>query len=163
MGRSGMMAMNPRFAAITQSLPGRLEELLACPVISPAKLPRTFNGAGVYLFTENDAHLYVGRSNDLRQRIGIHTRPASATYQAAFAYRLAREIAGIKKVPYRKLLPHEDWSLVEPFLSAFPASKQRIKRMDLRFVLEPDPLAQMLLEVYVATALDTPYNDFDNH
>jgi hypothetical protein len=155
--------MNPRFATAISSLHSKLQTLLACPALSPAKLPRDFGGAGIYLFTEAQRHLYVGRSNDLRFRVQTHLRPSAQTNQAAFAYRLAREVAGIKKVSYKKLTPEEDWSLVEPFLSAFPASKERISRMELRFVLEPEPLSQMLLEAYVAIALETPYNDFDNH
>jgi hypothetical protein len=34
---------------------------------------------------------------------------------------------------------------------------------DIRFVEEPDLVRQALLEIYVATALSTPYNDFENH
>jgi hypothetical protein len=155
--------MNPRFSTIVNCLDGKLEELLAFPAIRPTKLPRGLPFAGVYLFTEAGRHLYVGRSNDLRERIQTHVRRSAETNQAAFAYRLAREVAGIKRVSYKKLTPENDWSLVEPFVSAFPASKERIKAMDLRVVSESDPLTQMLLEAYVATALETPYNDFDNH
>ncbi len=155
--------MNARFAAVVSGLHPKMEALVACPPISPTELPRSFGGAGVYLFTEAGRHLYVGRSNDLRFRIQTHVRPSAATNQAAFAYRLAREIAGIKKVSYKKLSPEEDWSLIEPFVSAFPASKKRIREMELRFVIEPEALAQMLLEAYVAIALETPYNDFENH
>ena len=35
--------------------------------------------------------------------------------------------------------------------------------MKIRFVEETDPVRQALLEIYVATVLETPYNDFDNH
>jgi hypothetical protein len=35
--------------------------------------------------------------------------------------------------------------------------------MDVRFVEEPDPICQALLEIYSAVALQTPYNDFDTH
>jgi hypothetical protein len=35
--------------------------------------------------------------------------------------------------------------------------------MDLRFVEESDPTRQALLEIYAATILKTPYNDFENH
>jgi hypothetical protein len=35
--------------------------------------------------------------------------------------------------------------------------------MDIRNVDEDDPVSQALLEIYVATALGTPYNDFDTH
>ena len=155
--------MNQRFAQIVSTLEPKLQELLATAPINPLRLPRNFPAAGVYLFTENGQHLYVGRSSDLRFRIQTHTRPSAGTNQAAFAYRLARQVAGIVKVAYKKLAPEEDWSLREPFLSAFPASKQRIRAMELRAIPEPDPLAQMLLEVYVAAALGTPHNDFDNH
>lgn len=155
--------MNARFSAVISTLEPKLQQLLAFPAVLPANLPSDLPTAGVYLFTESSHHLYVGRSNDLRSRIQTHVRKSSATNQAAFAYRLAREIAGIKKVSYKKLTPEEDWSLIEPFVSAFPASKERIRKMELRVVGEPDALTQMLLEAYVAIALETPYNDFDNH
>lgn len=155
--------MNARFAQIVATMEPKLQELLATPPVTAAALPRDFPAAGVYLFSEHGKHLYVGRSNDLRFWIQTHVRPSAATNQAAFAYRLARQVAGIVKVAYKKLTPEEDWSLREPFLSAFPASKQRIRQMELRAVSEPDPLAQMILEVYVAVALDAPHNDFDNH
>ncbi|WP_154660911.1 GIY-YIG nuclease family protein [Microvirga lotononidis] len=32
---------------------------------------------GVYLFSEGEGHLYVGRSNNLRRRYGLHCRPRS--------------------------------------------------------------------------------------
>jgi hypothetical protein len=35
--------------------------------------------------------------------------------------------------------------------------------MDIRFIEESDPVRQALLEIYVASALQTPFNDFDNH
>jgi hypothetical protein len=35
--------------------------------------------------------------------------------------------------------------------------------MDFRFVSEPDPTRQCLLEVYVSVVHSTPYNDFDTH
>jgi hypothetical protein len=155
--------VNPKFAKALSKLEPSLKELLAFPPIQQINLPATLPKAGIYLFTEAGKHLYVGRSNDLRDRIQTHVRRSSKTNQAAFAYRLAREKAGIVKVSYKKLTPEEDWSLIEPFLSAFPASKERIRKMDLRVVSESEPMNQMLLEVYVAIALGTPYNDFDNH
>ena len=35
--------------------------------------------------------------------------------------------------------------------------------MDIRFVEETDAVRQALLEIYVALALETTFNDFDNH
>jgi hypothetical protein len=49
------------------------------------------------------------------------------------------------------------------FGPAFVACKVRIRALDLRFVEEPDPTPQALLEIYVATVLETPFNDFDTH
>ena len=51
----------------------------------------------------------------------------------------------------------------EIFGPAFVAAKKRIKRMDVRYVEQKDPLRQALLEMYVAITLDTKYNSFDNH
>ena len=53
---------------------------------------------------------------------------------------------------------------VEPdFKAAFDAAKARVREMDFRYVEEPDPVRQCVLEIYCAVALETPYNDFDNH
>ena len=49
------------------------------------------------------------------------------------------------------------------FSAAFDLAKTRIRDMDIRFVSEPDPLKQALLEIYAAVALRTRYNDFDTH
>lgn len=49
------------------------------------------------------------------------------------------------------------------FARSFKKAKERISRMQLRFVEESDPVRQGLLEVYVAVVLETPYNDFNTH
>lgn len=49
------------------------------------------------------------------------------------------------------------------FNAAFQHAKERIRMMDIRFVSEPHPLEQALLEVYTAVALHTRYKDFDTH
>jgi hypothetical protein len=82
---------------------------------------------------------------------------------AAFAFRLAREATG-KLVATNKSKgsrAHMMEDLI--FKAAFDDAKARIRNMDVRFVAEPDPVRQMLLEVYAAVALGTPYNDFDTH
>ena len=35
--------------------------------------------------------------------------------------------------------------------------------MSVRYVHEPDPFRQVLLEIYVAVVADTQYNDFNTH
>jgi hypothetical protein len=49
------------------------------------------------------------------------------------------------------------------FADAFVEAKRRVAMMDLRFVEEPDSTRQALLEIYAATVLKTPHNDFENH
>jgi len=85
--------MDKKFAALVETLAPKLVELLAPPLTNGA-LPRDIPECGVYLFTENDRHLYVGRSNDLRGRYGRHCRPGATDRQAAFAFQLARGATG---------------------------------------------------------------------
>jgi len=120
--------------------------------------------AGVYLFTENGRHLYVGRSNDLRGRHGRHCRPGATARQAAFAFLLAREFTGFMKASYKAgensragLMKKRD------FVAAFNAAKERIKRMEYRYVEENDQTRQALLEIYCSVVLATPYNSFKTH
>ena len=38
-----------------------------------------------------------------------------------------------------------------------------LRKMDVRFVGESDPVKQALLEIYVAVVSGAKYNDFDTH
>ena len=49
------------------------------------------------------------------------------------------------------------------FSKAYADAKTRIREMDVRYVSEPEPLRQTLLEIYVAVAADAKYNDFSPH
>lgn len=132
--------------------------------VTPTALPGKMPLAGVYLLSEVGRHLYVGRSNHIRRRIGRHCRPGATHRMAAFAFRLARETTGNLVATYKKG-EGSRLTLMENdvFVSAFTAAKARIRLMDLRFVEESDPVRQALLEIYVAVVLATPYNDFDTH
>ena len=92
-----------------------------------------------------------------------HGSPGATHKQAAFAFRLAREATGNLKATY-KTEGSRDRLIEDPeFKAAFTSAKARIRNMQLRYVEESDPLRQAVLEMYVAVALATPYNDFDNH
>jgi hypothetical protein len=58
--------MDPKFAALVETLAPKLAQLLAIPPLAYGALPRDMPHSGVYLFTEAGRHLYVGRSNVLR-------------------------------------------------------------------------------------------------
>jgi hypothetical protein len=118
---------------------------------------------GIYLFSEGDRHLYVGRTNRIRQRLAGHCRPSSNHFSATFAFRIAREETGYLKATYSSTGSRGNLVKDMTFGPAFVRAKARIADMDLRFVEEVDPVRQALLEVYVAVTLETPYNDFDTH
>jgi hypothetical protein len=83
---------------------------------------------------------------------------------AAFAFRIARVGTGNVKAAYKKGELSRSGLVWNPgFAMAFAEAKARIRDMDVRYVEEADPVRQALLEVYVALALETPFNDFDNH
>jgi hypothetical protein len=156
--------MDEKFLAHVAALKPKLQQLLAMEPASPVLLPSTIPRAGVYLLSENGQHLYVGRSNDIRGRIGRHCKPGATHRMAAFAFRLAREKTGNLKATYKKGAgSRAGLMLNEGFAEAFRESKARIRAMQLGFVEECDPVRQGLLEVYVAVTLNTPYNDFDTH
>lgn len=156
--------MDPRFAVLVESLAPKLDELLARTPLPYGRLPRDMPSSGVYLFSEDGRHLYVGRSNSLRGRYGRHCRPGATHRQAAFAFQLAREATGKTVASYRTgEASREGLMLDVVFAGAFIAAKERIRAMEYRYVEEADQNRQALLEIYCAVVLRTPYNDFGTH
>ena len=125
-----------------------------------ATLPPSIPKSGVYLFSEGARHLYIGRSRNIRQRLGLHVGgPAGAS----FAFKLARQTCGRPKATYVKKGSRSDLMTMPKFTEAFVAAKLRIRAMDIRFVEEADSNRQALLEIYATLSLGTPYNDFETH
>ena len=156
--------MDSKFVAHVKSLSPKLEKLLAMSPVKPTHLPHEMPKAGVYLLSEAGRHLYVGRSNDIRGRIGRHSHPGATHRTAAFAFRLARGTTGNVRASYKKGDGSRAGLMENPvFVKAFTSAKARIREMELRYVEEADPVRQTLLEVYVAVVLEAKYNDFDNH
>jgi hypothetical protein len=156
--------MDPKFKTLVEALAPKLECLLAMPPLRYGALPRDMPRSGVYLFTENGRHLYVGRSNVLRKRHGRHCLPGATHRQAAFSFQLAREATGRTGVSYCAGGDSRGGLMVDPvFVAAFIAAKERIRAMDYRYVEEGDQNRQALLEIYCAVVLATPYNDFGTH
>jgi len=156
--------MHPRFSAVVQELhPTFLRLMEASPMPSGHRWASEAI-RGVYLFSEGEKHLYVGRTNHVRRRHGLHCRASAQHNQAVFAFKLARHATGNLKASYSTGAGSRKALAADPdFKRAFDEAKIRVKAMDFRWVEEADPLRQCLLEVYAAVALETPYNDFDNH
>ncbi len=117
----------------------------------------------IYLFSEGSTHLYVGRTNNLRQRLAGHCRVSSSHFSATCAFRIARETTERLKASYSATGSRAALVLEPEFAAAFASAKARLASLDIRFVEEQDSVRQALLEIYVATALRTPYNDFEKH
>jgi hypothetical protein len=77
--RENSAAVDPKFAALVETLASKLEALLAMPPLGYGTLSRDMPQSGVYLFTEAGRHLYVGRSNALCGRYGRHCRPGATS------------------------------------------------------------------------------------
>ena len=113
--------------------------------------------AGVYVFYENGDPLYVGRSNNIRDRIRSHGADSSRRYSATFALKLLREDldypAGTAK------------EIEEGHGEEYRKQRQRVRSMTFRAVPIPDQLEQTLFEIYAILELgtDSKYNDFDTH
>lgn len=155
--------MHARFEAAISDFEAKLADLLASAAYCFGQVPTGIPKAGVYLFTEKGRHLYVGRSNRLRERYFLHCRPGSKQNQASFAYKLAREELNLGVASYSPTGSRAAIAASEPFTPVFDAAKARIRSMEYRFLDEPNQVRQALFETYCALVLDTPYNDFDTH
>lgn len=155
--------MDPNFAALLESLHESFDALLRMAPCNPANLPSVLPARGIYLLSDGAVHLYVGRTNNIRRRVQNHHRPSASHNQATFAFRLAREATGKLTASYRPEFSRQALQNDPKFGKAFLAAKSRVANMELRFVEEVDPTRQALLEIYVATVLKTPHNDFENH
>ena len=155
--------MHPDFRAHIETLEPKVEQLLGMTPVTYSSLPKVLPKRAIYLFSEDATHLYVGRTNRLRERLRGHCIPSATHFTATFAFRMARVQTGREKATYTKEGSRASLVNDAVFSPAFVEARSRVGRMNLRFVEETDPVCQALLEIYVATVLKTPYNDFDNH
>ena len=161
-GRVRLLNMDTRFARYVENLHEKYEHLMAMkPVTMESPLHTTPEG-GVYLFSEGSSHLYVGRSKrQLNKRLRGHIRKSAK--DSPLAFKMARESTGQTEPSYSGDNIRVKLLNTPKFLKVYQDAKERIRKMNIRWVHEPDPTKQALLEIYVAVVLGTPYNDFDTH
>ena len=155
--------MNQEFRELVEKVEEAYQSLIQQSPIRPAQLPSDLPERGIYLFSEAAEHLYVGRTDNLRRRIQEHSRPSSNHNKATFAFRMARLETGHAMASYNQEGSRRELEADPVFGPVFDRSKARIRSMHLRFVEEKDPTKQALLEIYAATVLRSPFNDFENH
>jgi predicted GIY-YIG superfamily endonuclease len=155
--------MHESFRQYVETLHPSFEKLYNMHPVRIGALPKVIPEKCIYLFSEGQNHLYVGRTRRLRNRLRQHSIAGAQHSQAVFAFRLAREMTGRTLAAYSAEGSRKALSLESSFAAAFTSCKLRVRNMDLRFVEETDPLRQALLEIYISIVLATKYNDFDTH
>ena len=155
--------MNSKFREFVQILEPKFQQLVGMSPFKYDTLSQVLPKRAIYLFSENGEHLYVGRTNNLRNRLRGHCSPSSQHFSAVFAFRIARQDTGFVKASYKPEGSRADLCRHPVFGPAFIEAKRRVAKMDIRYIEESDPIKQALLEIYVATVLGTRYNDFENH
>jgi hypothetical protein len=153
--------MTDRFDSVIECVRAKFDQLITSPKHTVAHLPKEMPGPGIYLFSEGDEPLYVGRTNQLRRRLQSHTR--NNHHQATFAFLLARHATGNLTATYKPKGSRADLLQDADFRAAFDAARKQIRSMDCQFVEERDPIKQIILEVFAAIRTEAKFNDFDNH
>ncbi len=153
--------MDIKFKEIVSGLNKKYLALISMTPVTIDTVPADCPIGGVYLFSENGESLYVGRTKrKIYDRLKAHVNTAD---DCPFAWHLARDKMGVTKATYQKKGSRK-YLLSQPeFRKAYESAKKRIRKMDVRFVSEQDPLKQALLEIYVAVSSNAKYNDFDTH
>ena len=155
--------MNPKFRIVVSDLDQKFKRLLSMPPAKLDTLPRAMPKQGVYLLSQGSRHLYVGRTNRLRHRLQEHGRSSADHFSATFAFLIARHKTGRTRAAYTKEGARAKLAASPGFGRAFARARERVARMDVRWVAEPRQVRQALLEIYAATVLGTKYNRFKTY
>ena len=152
--------MNRKFQDFVEGLHKKYEELISMLPLTVDTVPKDTPKGGVYLFSEDGRNLYVGRTKRMiRDRLKDHISTAD---DCPFAWRLVREKTG-KKATYKATGSRKELLKDSLFKTEYERAKEQIRRMQVRYVGEADPLKQALLEIYVAFVSKAEHNDFDTH
>lgn len=155
--------MDPAFKQFVEMLHASFERLMQMDPLEMSALPSRLPEKCIYLLSEGQSHLYVGRTRNLRARLRQHSIASARHNEAVFAFKLAREVTGQLTASYSSERSRKALCAEPAFAEAFRQGKARVRNMDLRFVEEVDPTRQALLEIYASVVLQTRYNDFDTH
>lgn len=152
--------MDKKFQDLTDDLHKKYEALISMKPVTVDNAPSASPKGGVYLFSENGQNMYAGRTKRrISDRLKNHVSGAD---DRPFAWRLARKRTG-KQATYKKQGSRAELLKDPDFKAEYESAKQRIRKMQVRYVGEDNPFKQALLEIYVAVVSGALYNDFDNH
>lgn len=149
------------FAELVKYVEDKCSVFVVSTKHSMADLPKIIPSSGVYILSENNLDWYVGRSNHLRRRLRDHTQDNHN--KATFAFLLARKETGNITATYETRGSRQDLLKDPVFRSAFDHARERIRKMDVRFIEEPVPVRQALLQICAKLRVKAEYPDLDNH
>ena len=154
------MVLAPRFAERVGRLHDQMTALVQQDGRYFASVSERESQKGVYLFSDPSGYQFVGRTNRLYQRMLHHCRGSSSANRSSFKLCLLTESQAFGRTLSRKT----EWRELEghpAFREQYEAVKDRINRMQIRFVEETDSLGQLLLEIYCKEVLPVRYAQFD--
>src|SRR5207244_11250412 len=86
--------LDPTFVKSLEFLQPKLDRLICMRPCNYGNLANAMLGQGIYLFSENEGHWYIGRSGKLRSSYGRHCNPSATVRRADLAFRLPIWYAG---------------------------------------------------------------------
>ena len=127
--------MDDAFKQFVETLHPSFLRLMQMSPLKMSALPKRLPEKCIYLLSEGENHLYVGRTRRLRNRLRQHSVAGAQHNQAVFAFRLAREMTGRLTAAYAAEGSRIALSADPQFANAFKQAKARVRNMDLRFEL----------------------------
>lgn len=105
----GGEGVDERFRALVEGLHPKFEQLVGMAPHAGVPPPTKMPVSSIYLFSDGDQPLYVGRSNRLRKRFFLHTREGSRHNQVSFAFRLVAEALKLPPASYTRKTAARSW------------------------------------------------------
>ncbi|MCF7894410.1 MAG: hypothetical protein K9L84_05040 [Candidatus Omnitrophica bacterium] len=142
-------------------MPVLFEKLIKTEAVDRSQARNRFSRKGVYVFYEDLKPTYVGRSQNIPNRVLNHGRPSSGHNSATFAFLLAKEKAqkfGISLKQTRNLLERDP-----DFREFYLEAKKRVAKMKIKAVEIKDHEIQAIFGIYASKKFKTKYNDFATH
>lgn len=152
-----MMDLEPAYRDAVMKMPKLLARLKTCPPTPASNASALPRSPGVYVLFDQKEAVYVGRSKNIRQRIGNHT--SGRAEQSSFAFKLARLRTG-RSATYTPTGSRKQLMTDPAFVLAFGDGVEWIRALEVRYVVIEDDILQHLFEVYAALAFKTRYNEF---
>lgn len=152
------------FERIIEEMPVLLEQLNSKPMLKKGDDQSCLPGKGIYVLFDNDKPTYVGRSNNVKQRLKGHCSQSSDRFSATFAFRLAIKEYEQKFGKSTKGILRQNLEKNPDFKILFTDAKAKVSEMGIKSIGIDDQIKQTIFEVYAAMKLGTlEFNSFDNH